>query len=339
MVFATAVFPFIVLLASPRSMPPLNDTSGSNEQPQHITSSTSTSDYSARRNHPTAYDDDPAFKGPLVLDDLGTPDAHRQRIRCHYLDDERLSLESFDGPPSLDKSTPTNTILKSIVDHLAQSDAPVDAKEVAESIEFYLRSGKRLLGAARRVLQNSRSRDSTIAIHDLCSGHGLTGMIFVACNPPGRVKDANIKTVLVDRFEPMSHSVLRDCISEVCPWVSEESVQFESVPLEDFASRNERDTTQDASIVISTHACGSLTDKVLEYAMDISASAAAVMPCCYTGTDSGVPYGIRRMLGVSLAADVRRSFYLQENGYHVDFATIPKAITPMNRLILAERRK
>ena len=328
-----AVFPFIVLLASPRSMPPLNDIS------EHITS---TSDYSARRNHPTAFDDDPAFKGPLRLDDLGTPDAHRQRIRCHYLDDERLEHSlNFDGPSRLDKSTPTKTILKSIVDHLARSNAPVDAKEVAESVEFYLRSGKRLLGAARRVLQNSRSQDSdsTIVIQDLCSGHGLTGMIFVACNPPGRVKDASVKTTLVDRFEPMSHSVLRDCISEVCPWVSEESVQFESVPLEEFASRNERDATRDASVVISTHACGSLTDKVLEYARDVSASAAAVMPCCYTGTDSGAPYGIRRMLGVSLAADVRRSFYLQENGYHVDFATIPKVITPMNRLILAERRK
>lgn len=334
MLFAAVVFPFIFLLASPRSMPPLNDISGF----EHITS-TSTSDYSAKRNHPTAYDDDPAFKGPLRLDDLGTPDAHRQRIRCHYLDDESLGQSlNYDGPPTLDKSTPTKTILKSIVDHLAQSDAPVDAKEVAESIEFYLRSGKRLLGAARRVLQNSGGQDSTIAVQDLCSGHGLTGMIFVACNPPGRAKGANVRAVLVDRIEPMSHSVLRDCISEVCPW-AEESVQFESVPLEDFASRDGRDADEGASIVISTHACGSLTDKVLEYAMDISASAAAVMPCCYTGTDSGVPYGIRRMLGVGLAADVRRSFRLQENGYHVDFAAIPKAITPVNRLILAERRK
>ena len=97
--------------------------------------------------------------------------------------------------------------------------------------------------------------------------------------------------------------------------------------------------TTDAPIIISTHACGSLTDKVLQYTIDVQAASVAVMPCCYTGTDAGVPYGLRRMLGVSLSADIRRSFHLQDHDYHVDFAAIPKAITPMNRLILAERRK
>ena len=69
------------------------------------------------------------------------------------------------------------------------------------------------------------------------------------------------------------------------------------------------------------------------------AAAVAVMPCCYTGTDAGVPYGLRRILGVSLSADVRRSFFMQSEGYHVDFATIPRAITPMNRIVIAEQRK
>ena len=89
-----------------------------------------------------------------------------------------------------------------------------------------------------------------------------------------------------------------------------------------------------------THACGALTDKVLHFASTINASSIAVMPCCYTGTAEGAPYGVKRMLGVSLAADMRRSFALQECGnYHVDFASIPKSITPMNRIIVAERRK
>jgi hypothetical protein len=93
--------------------------------------------------------------------------------------------------------------------------------------------------------------------------------------------------------------------------------------------------------LISTHACKSLTDKVLHYASTINnASSIAVMPCCYSGTADGAPYGIKRMLGVSLAADLRRSFALQEcSNYHVDFASIPKSITPMNRIIVAERRK
>lgn len=344
----------LALFASPRNMPPLKDDAADHKQ--HIIS---TSDYGARKNHPTAYDDNPSFKGPLRLEQRESPDFHRNRIHHYYLDDETLSnsLHVDELPTKLGPSTPTGKILKSIVDHLARRDAPVDAKEVAESIEFYLRSGKRLIGAARRVLQNNNAEDggdgqNTITIQDLCSGHGLTGLLFLACNPPGRLSGTTVRTVLVDQFEPKSHSILRDTISEICPWVSEDTVSFESRPLEDYAScvanekirgvvsedcgsRNKRD----ASIVISTHACGSLTDKVLKYAMDIKASSIAVMPCCYTGTDSGVPYGIRRMLGVSLSADVQRSFYLAEYDYHVDFAAIPRAITPMNRIIVAERRK
>lgn len=350
------------MFASPRTMPPLaseDAPSPIDRKAQHIIS---TSDYGARRNHPTTYEEDPAFKGPIRLDRLGSPDLHRNRIRKHYLDDERLraSLETNEQPPTMGPSTPTGTILKSIADHLALRDAPVDAKEVAESMEFYLRCGKRLFGAARRVVQNSREKGSdsddrcqsaTIAVHDLCSGHGLTGLLFLACNPPGRIPGVSVKTVLVDQFEPKSHAVLRGCISEICPWVSEVSVAFETSTLEDFAlvatNAEESDDincpearSRDATIVISTHACGSLTDQVLKYATGIDAASLAVMPCCYTGTDSGVPYGVRRMLGVSLSADVRRCFYLQnENDYHVDFAAIPSEITPMNRIIVAERRK
>jgi hypothetical protein len=70
----------------------------------------------------------------------------------------------------------------------------------------------------------------------------------------------------------------------------------------------------------------------------IGACGIAVMPCCYTGTDKGTPYGIKRALGVSWAADIRRSFYLMEHGYHSDFATIPREITPMNRILVGEKR-
>lgn len=340
----------LALVASPRNMPPLRDDAGAGDagpasQKRHIMS---TSEYGVRRNHPTAFDDDPSFKGPLRLEQRASPDLHRIRIRNYYLEDEALagSLD-VDDLPSLSPSTPTGKILKTIVDHLARRDAPVDAKEVAESMEFYLRSGKRLIGAARRVLQNSvdRSGKSTITIHDLCSGHGLTGLIYLACNPPGRLRETTVRTVLVDQFEPRSHSVLRETIAEVCPWVSEEgAVLFETMPLEDYASQAAEQINSDvkrdnASIIISTHACGSLTDKVLQYAMDTEAASLAVMPCCYTGTDSSVPYGVRRMLGVSASADIQRSFNLADHDYHVDFAAIPRAITPMNRIIVAERRR
>ena len=70
----------------------------------------------------------------------------------------------------------------------------------------------------------------------------------------------------------------------------------------------------------------------------MKACAIAAMPCCYTGTDQGVPYGIRRAFGVAWAADIRRSQFLDDNMYHVDYVTIPKEITPLNRIIMAEER-
>lgn len=200
-----------------------------------------------------------------------------------------------------------------------------------------------MFGAARRSMKNKANanqddEEDTITIYDLCSGHGLTGMMFVACNPPRGNYRQLVRAVLVDQSKPQSHNVLREIISEVCPWVTADTIQFETCSLEDFKSKT-NDMEGNASIVISTHACGSLTDTVLSYAVDKHASAVAVMPCCYTGTDQGTPYGLRRMLGVSLSADVRRSFYLQDHEYHGDFATIPKAITPMNRIIVGEKRK
>jgi hypothetical protein len=326
----------ICLFATPQNMPPLD------RGQRH------SSDYGVRVNHPTSFNENPSFRGPLVLEELVSPDYYRNRIRRYYLSNEKLKVAVFDEKDKsaikLCETASTATILKSLIDHLARNDAPVDVKEVAESTEFYLRTSKRLIGAARRVSKNKLNADDSnndsniITIHDLCSGHGLTGMLFVACNPP-RGANEIVRTVLVDRSKPQSHDILRKIISEVCPWVTTDSVQFVISSLENYASNTRELRGENISTVISTHACGTLTDKILNYSVETKTSALAVMPCCYTGTDYDVPYGLRRMLGVSLSADVRRSFYLQDNEYHVDFATIPKAITPMNRIIVAEQRK
>ena len=304
-------------------------------------SQVSSTPYSATKNHITSFDDDPPFKGAVMLEDLGSPDLHRYRIRRYFLDESGKLLKPLSEykVPSITSSTSTENILKHIVNRLAYLDAPVDAKEVAESIEFYLRSGKRAIGAARRVLKNNNvTNDQSMVVKDLCSGHGLTGMLFAACNPPGRLK-ASMRVLLVDRNEPQSHSIIRDMISDVCPWVNQDTVQFVDADLDEYVTRSlSDDATNEASIIISTHACGSLTDDVVGYAVKSRAASVSVMPCCYTGTAKGTPYGVQRMLGVSASADIKRSFFLHENGYHVDFAAIPKAITPMNRLIVAERR-
>ena len=44
------------------------------------------------------------------------------------------------------------------------------------------------------------------------------------------------------------------------------------------------------------------------------------------------------MLGKGAAADVGRAYALERAGYAVDFAAIPRAVTPMNRILVAVPR-
>jgi hypothetical protein len=315
-------------------MPPLDRTKSASAK-RH------TSQFQARQNHPTSYDDSPAFRGPLKLVRTASTSSHHIRIRNYY-DQQGLVLPMEPVKP-LSTEASTNMMLQAILDQLAYRDAPVDVKELAESMEFYLRTRKRLLGAASKQISVGQDDDlvpKSITVYDLCSGHGLTGMLFAACNPQKGGTPA-VQAMLVDQTEPPSHQVLRTILTEVCPWLSEEgSIRFSAESLDSLQAATDDNTPSgEAALAISTHACGSLTDQVLQFAVQqVDACGIAVMPCCYTGTDKGAPYGIKRALGVSWAADIRRSFYLMEHGYHSDFSNIPSEITPMNRIVVGEKR-
>lgn len=64
------------------------------------------------------------------------------------------------------------------------------------------------------------------------------------------------------------------------------------------------------------------------------------MPCCYgaVAQKAGAPAGLRKSLGASLAADIQRSYTLEEAGYDVKWRAIPMEITPLNRILVAKRR-
>mmetsp|Transcript_434 Transcript_434/g.605 ORF Transcript_434/g.605 Transcript_434/m.605 type:complete len:411 (-) Transcript_434:508-1740(-) len=327
------------------------------------------SNFQAKQNHPTSYDDSPAFKGPIILQRpppryqehsssssfSSTSDFHTRLNR--YYNDNKLKLSEqkpFNGIAATAAARPSQqlsstTILQAIVDHFAYCDAPVDVKEVCESVEFYIRTKKRMFGAVKQKQKQSKIKvtgeqknnpnDDTIHVLDCCAGHGLTGMLFAACNPY-----SNVQVTLIDLVEPPSHQILKDLLIQICPWVKER-VTFSCMTLEHYSADIQRKKMEEEddpdpllTIVIATHACGFLTDQVLELGANIKACGIAAMPCCYTGTSKDTPYGVKRALGVSWAADIRRSFFLTENGYHADFATIPSEITPMNRILVGERR-
>lgn len=85
-------------------------------------------------------------------------------------------------------------------------------------------------------------------------------------------------------------------------------------------------------LVVSVHACGGLTDVVLQLAMAARARV-AVLPCCHDVCvcDAG---GLSGWMDEALAIDVVRARRLASQGYHVWTQRIPKDITPKNRLLI-----
>jgi hypothetical protein len=96
---------------------------------------------------------------------------------------------------------------------------------------------------------------------------------------------------------------------------------------------------QDPIVIIGIHACGSLTDAILERAVG-SKAPVAVIPCCY---NSGMkkyslsnPPDSRLLLYLRPEDyyDTVRLQFLTEQGYTTQFLTIDQKITPMNNVLI-----
>jgi len=155
---------------------------------------------------------------------------------------------------------------------------------------------------------------------DLACGHGLLAMILLLLD------DSSAEAVAVDQHIPESAATLVRSLTVDWPRLAgrlhfvEKAV--EELPL------------QQDDLVVSVHACGRLTDLVIERAIAAGARL-AVLPCCHNldGADLG---GLQGWLNGPLAMDVARVARLRAQGYQVFTQLIPEDITPKNRLILAE---
>ena len=56
-------------------------------------------------------------------------------------------------------------------------------------------------------------------------------------------------------------------------------------------------------------------------------------------TAGEVPEALRRSLGVSVAADIHRTYELERLDYTANWRAIPSSITPMNRVLLGRHRR
>lgn len=169
---------------------------------------------------------------------------------------------------------------------------------------------------ARRVRRRFRGG----RIVDLACGHGLLASSLLLLD------DSSPLALGIDRTLPESAAKLQTVLEANWPRlagrVALHSGELEAVKL----------TATD--LVVSVHACGGLTDRVIELAIAARARL-AVLPCCHD-LQSGDCGDLRGWLDGPLAMDVTRAVRLQAAGYRVLTQTIPPEITPKNRLLLAE---
>jgi hypothetical protein len=155
---------------------------------------------------------------------------------------------------------------------------------------------------------------------DLGGGHGLVAHILLLLD------DSSPSALVIDRVVPPSAPVLHAALVEAWPRLAGRVT---------FLEQGIDATTQEATdLVVSCHACGALTDVVLARAVNVRARV-VVLPCCHDveSCDVGPLTG---WMDASLAIDAMRATRLESQGYHVRTQTIPAAITPKNRLLMAE---
>ena len=91
-------------------------------------------------------------------------------------------------------------------------------------------------------------------------------------------------------------------------------------------------TVAASDVLVSSHGCGGLTDRILERAAAVGAPV-AVLPCCHDVVRSDTA-GLTGWVDGPLAVDLVRAMRLRDRGYRTWAQTIPDAVTPKNRLLI-----
>ena len=153
---------------------------------------------------------------------------------------------------------------------------------------------------------------------DLGAGHGLLAQVMLLLD------DSSPTALVVDKTLPASCAKLNDRLTQAWPRLTGR-ITFVASPLEAIEIHA-------TDVVVSSHACGTLTDLVVDRAVAVRARV-AVLPCCHDLAicDAGALAG---WVDRSLAIDILRAIRLETQGYHVWTQTIPPSITPKNRLLL-----
>ena len=197
---------------------------------------------------------------------------------------------------------PGDTLFHAVARAVCQAEC-LPRKELYEAWEMARRVRRRIRGG--RVV-------------DLGAGHGLLAQIMLILD------DSSPDAVIVDKALPPSCGTLHEAVLKAWPRLAGR-VAFAAHAIDDTSLRS-------TDVVVSSHACGALTDLVLALAA-AGRARVAVLPCCHDVArgDAGELSG---WVDAALAMDIVRAKRLEAQGYRIWTHTIPAEITPKNRLLI-----
>jgi hypothetical protein len=168
---------------------------------------------------------------------------------------------------------------------------------------------------ARRVRRLRRGG----RVIDVAGGHGLLAHLMILLD------DTSGEAVVLDPAVTSSSAAVHAALVRDWPRLADR-VSFVERDLAAFQFQSD-------DVIVSSHACGALTDRILDAAVAARAFV-AVLPCCHdlATCDTG---GLQGWMDGALAVDAVRAMRLAQRGYRVRTQIIPADITPRNRLLLA----
>ena len=199
---------------------------------------------------------------------------------------------------------PDDTLLHRVGRVVCAADC-LPRKELFESWEVARRARRRFRGG--RVV-------------DLACGHALVAWLMLLLD------DTSPSAIAIDLRLPPSATKIADAMARAWPRLAGR-VALAEAAIDDVPVRR-------GDVLVSAHACGALTDAVLTKAIGARAHV-VVLPCCQDAAE-GDQGGLGGWLDAALAIDVTRAARLRSAGFTVHTQRIPGAITPKNRLLLAE---
>ena len=153
---------------------------------------------------------------------------------------------------------------------------------------------------------------------DLACGHGLLAHIMLILD------NGSDHAVCIDRNLPENAGKLSQTLVAQWPRLRGK-IHFMEMDIQEA-------TILPDDVVVSAHACGALTDLVIDKAVKGHARV-AVLPCCHNLKTCSTG-NLTQWMEPTLAVDAVRAMTLQSRGYEIITAKIPDTITPKNRLLM-----